>query len=319
MANVNLRNKVVVPVVLIIGIFVGGAVVLRTKGIWAAILTEGKKVIFPIASQPDADPDNDGLKNWEEDTYRTDPRNPDTDGDGYLDGEETASGYDPTIPAPNDALAGTDTSSPRPLPKNLTTQLAQLLAEKIAKGEVEPSTADKISLDDSSIPYNQEIIDEVFYEVGQRAKQYFAMPEMRDEDIKISTQPTDYEEIGRYITAMSQAVATGNETGQSTKTEPEIIKEAVETKNMRKIEILLESYQQGVEKTKQVTTPKDFADIHKKQLAIFMQLEKIMTAIKNLEEDPAMASAAIESYPPTIDALIEMGKELVARIEQYQD
>ena len=58
--------------------------------------------------------------------------------------------------------------------------------------------------------------------------------------------------------------------------------------------------------------------LRKKQLAIFMQLEKIMTAIKNLEEDPAMASAAIESYPPTIGALIEMGKELAARIERYQ-
>ena len=62
MANANLRNKVVVPVVLIIGVFIGGVVVLRTKGIGATILTEGKKVIFPIASQPDADPDNDGLK-----------------------------------------------------------------------------------------------------------------------------------------------------------------------------------------------------------------------------------------------------------------
>ena len=40
-----------------------------------------------------------------------------------------------------------------------------------------------------------------------------------------------------------------------------------------------------------------------------MQLEKIMTAIKNLEEDPAMASAAIESYPVTITALEEMGKK----------
>ena len=318
MANVNLRNKVVVPVVLIIGVFIGGAVVLRTKGIGAAILTEGKKVMFPIASQPDADPDNDGLKNWEEDTYRTDPRNPDTDGDGYLDGEETASGYDPTIPAPNDALEGTDASAPRPLPKNLTTQLAQLLAEKIAKGEVEPSSADKISLDDSSIPYNQEIIDEVFYEVGQRAKQYFAMPEIRDTDIKISTQPTDYEEIGRYITAMSQTMASNSAAISSTQTEPEIIKEAVETKDMRKIGVLLELYRQGAEKTKQITAPKDFADIHKKQLAIFMQLEKIMTAIKNLEEDPAMASAAIESYPVTITALEEMGKELVTRIEKYQ-
>ena len=144
------------------------------------------------------------------------------------------------------------------------------------------------------------------------------MPEVRDEDIKISTQPTDYEEIGRYITAMSQAVAAGNETEQSTKTEPEIIREAVEIKDMRKIGILLESYKQGAEKTRQITAPKDFADIHKKQLAIFMQLEKIMTAIKNLEEDPAMASAAIESYSPTVNALIEMGKELAARIERYQ-
>lgn len=318
MANVNLRNKAVVPVVLIIGVFIGGAVVLRTKGIGATILTEGKKVMFPIASQPDADPDNDGLKNWEEDTHRTDPRNPDTDGDGYLDGEETASGYDPTIPAPNDAIEGTDTGAPRPLPKNLTNQLAQLLAEKIAKGEVEPSAANKISFDDPSISYNQEIIDEVFYEVGQRAKQYFAMPEIRDEDIKISTQPTDYEEIGRYITAMSQAVASNSAGTNSKQTEPEIIKEAVETKDMRKIEVLLESYKQGVEKTKQVEAPKDFADIHKKQLAIFAQLEKIMTAVKNLEEDPAMASAAIESYPATITALEEMGKELVTRIEKYQ-
>lgn len=318
MANVNLRNKMVVPIVLIIGVFIGGVAVLRTKGIGATILTEGKKVIFPIASQPDADPDNDGLKNWEEDAYRTDPRNPDTDGDGYLDGEEVASGYDPTIPAPNDALEGTDASAPRPLPKNLTTQLAQLLAEKIAKGEIEPSTADKISLDDSSIPYNQEIIDEVFYEVGQRAKQYFAMPEIRDDDIKISTQPTDYEEIGRYVTAMSQAMISNNTKTNSKQTEPEIIKEAVETKNMRKIGVLLESYKQGAEKTKQITAPKDFTDIHKKQLAIFMQLEKIMTAIKNLEDDPAMASAAIESYPATITALEEMGKELVIRIEKHQ-
>lgn len=306
------------PVVLLIGIFIGGVAVLRTKGIGAAMLTEGKKVLFPIASQPDADPDSDGLKNWEEETYRTDPRNKDSDGDGYLDGEEVASGYDPTIPSPNDALSGTDTGAPRPLPKNLTTQLAQLLTEKIASGEIEPSMLKELSLSDPSIEYNQEIIDEVFYQVGLRARQYFSLPEVKDEDIKISGAPTTYAEIGQYITAMSQAIASSESLKNNQKTEPEIIKEAVETKNMKKIEILLESYRQGAEKTKQVTAPRDFIDIHKKQIAIFLLLEKIMEAIKNLEDDPAMATAAIETYPKTISALTDMAKELMARIEKYQ-
>jgi hypothetical protein len=42
------------------------------------------------------DSDNDGLTNDQERVYKTDPLNPDTDGDGYKDGAEVATGYDPT-------------------------------------------------------------------------------------------------------------------------------------------------------------------------------------------------------------------------------
>ena len=42
------------------------------------------------------DTDNDGLTNDQERVYKTDPLNPDTDGDGYRDGVEGATGYDPT-------------------------------------------------------------------------------------------------------------------------------------------------------------------------------------------------------------------------------
>ena len=41
------------------------------------------------------DSDNDGLSNEEEKELGTDPNNPDTDGDGYLDGEEVTHGYNP--------------------------------------------------------------------------------------------------------------------------------------------------------------------------------------------------------------------------------
>jgi len=43
------------------------------------------------------DSDNDGLSNSEEEQYGTDINNPDTDGDGYNDGEEVKNGYNPLI------------------------------------------------------------------------------------------------------------------------------------------------------------------------------------------------------------------------------
>ena len=52
----------------------------------------------------DQDADKDGLTNREESTWNTDFENPDSDGDGFLDGEEVASGHDPLKPGPDDAL-----------------------------------------------------------------------------------------------------------------------------------------------------------------------------------------------------------------------
>jgi hypothetical protein len=70
------------------------------------------------------DSDQDGLTNQEEKTLGTDPNNPDTDGDGYSDGKEVQSGYNPLKPAPGDQLlpsapsASQKTSSPA-LPKDI--------------------------------------------------------------------------------------------------------------------------------------------------------------------------------------------------------
>jgi hypothetical protein len=45
----------------------------------------------------DSDSDNDGLTDVMEEIYGTDKNNPDTDGDGYLDGDEVENGYDPLV------------------------------------------------------------------------------------------------------------------------------------------------------------------------------------------------------------------------------
>ncbi len=61
------------------------------------------------------DDDKDGLPNTEEQRWGSDPTNPDTDGDGYLDGEEINARHNPTIPAPNDLLPA-QLAPPQPAP-----------------------------------------------------------------------------------------------------------------------------------------------------------------------------------------------------------
>lgn len=51
---------------------------------------------FPKAATPGVDTDSDGLTDTEENlVYGTNPQLPDTDGDGFLDGNEVFHGYDP--------------------------------------------------------------------------------------------------------------------------------------------------------------------------------------------------------------------------------
>lgn len=50
------------------------------------------------------DNDNDGLKDWEEQLWKSDPTNPDSDSDGTPDGLEIKSGRNPNVAGPNDKL-----------------------------------------------------------------------------------------------------------------------------------------------------------------------------------------------------------------------
>jgi hypothetical protein len=54
------------------------------------------------------DSDNDGLKDWEESLWGSDPNNADTDGDGTTDGEEVATNRDPLVAGPDDILTQTN-------------------------------------------------------------------------------------------------------------------------------------------------------------------------------------------------------------------
>lgn len=85
------------------------------------------------------DTDGDGLPDWQETIWGTDPNNPDTDGDGTSDGKEVNENRNPTIAGPDDKILSdkeialqyvpqkTDPNSMTSiLSKNLLLRLAQL-------------------------------------------------------------------------------------------------------------------------------------------------------------------------------------------------
>lgn len=107
------RLVIIILAVLIVGV-VGGTVALILARLRSGQETQqtvqqpGNLQQAPTGRQqvvdPTGDDDEDGLPNSDEALWGTDPNNPDTDGDGFRDGEEVDAGHNPTIPSPNDLL-----------------------------------------------------------------------------------------------------------------------------------------------------------------------------------------------------------------------
>ncbi|QQG45941.1 MAG: hypothetical protein HYY55_03085 [Candidatus Niyogibacteria bacterium] len=96
------------------------ALAIAAGAFWISKKPDVKKMasgvnITPISGEKTAiespDSDGDGLKDWEEKLWGTDPLNPDTDGDQAPDGEEIKLGRDPLKKGPDDLLNSSSASS----------------------------------------------------------------------------------------------------------------------------------------------------------------------------------------------------------------
>lgn len=107
-----------------------------------------KPLTGSVLEAVDQDVDKDGLTNKEESYWNTDQNNPDTDGDGFLDGEEVASRHDPLIPGPDDFL---------PTDDNLTKKTSLLMVSGLVEGSLKPDSPNYAqSLDDLALTIEED-------------------------------------------------------------------------------------------------------------------------------------------------------------------
>ncbi|OGZ35265.1 MAG: hypothetical protein A3A94_01460 [Candidatus Portnoybacteria bacterium RIFCSPLOWO2_01_FULL_43_11] len=302
--------------ILAIGIIIGGFLVLKSK------IDQSGAPSKNISLNSLKDSDEDGLLDWEEAIYKTNPNNPDTDGDGYFDGEEIASGYDPLKPAPNDKSSD-KAMEPRPAPgvlsrdTNLTKVLVQDIVSGMMAGAINPLVSENGAADIDSA--SQANLDEFLTNALADSSQVL-IPEIKDEELKISSDNSE-EAVKNYLTKYSEIILKYLDAPEFKTTEMEDTLHALETRNFSQINKRINAYKLTYEELKNTPVPLNALEIHKLELQILLISINTFEAVKNVDEDPLKAVLAVQNHPITIDLAKEIAikaDELVKKIVESQ-
>lgn len=315
-------NILAAILILVVGVFIGGYLVLKSGKISAGELStilQGQ-TIDPALCQPNVDEatkdsDNDGLKDWQEiQLYKTDACKQDSDGDGYLDGEEVASGYDPAKKAPGDELPGTMPKTPRPLPENLTIVLQQKLSEQIRQDRISPLDANGNLLSSKELEEFPGIQQSV-WEVTQHKNQIFA-PEIIAPDEIRTTNLNDPQSIQNYLKKVRDCF-NFEKTEFSSKIEAQTFLDAIQDNDFSVLEGRLQEYQKSYQNLKLLTVPSDFFVLHTQLMNIFSSLAKMYQAIINIESDPLKANLALQQYAVSMEQAIQWAQNFEATVKSH--
>jgi hypothetical protein len=261
------------------------------------LLLNGKSVDAQVLGNiTKKDSDGDGLKDWEEDLWGTDPRKKDTDGDGTDDGEEVDTGRNPNIAGPDDEYqndvfvkqTNTDFSN-----KELTE------TDKFAQNFFQ----NYISLRDSSGQLSEnDKINLINASVGDIAGTYISAQNYTLSDLNIS-QDTDSVSARNYGNALGEIILK-----HSFETEDEltIFNRSVtknDVKEIEKLDPIINGYKNILKDSLAVSVPQDATNEH---IVFIQSIASVTESIENMRviySDPIRAIAGIGGYEQGVELL----------------
>jgi len=305
--------KKIPPITLIMGaiLLIGGLIfVLKyaDKESLTKVKLAGKT--FKVSKESLKDSDNDGLKDWEEELFGTDPFNPDTDGDGYLDGEEVDSGHNPLVKAPGDKLA----FYPLPLGEkyNITQKVfadetidSMLDSYIFQKGEYimdhpeiySPETFSAFTKQSTIKEMSRRALADIYPILLEKTQETISeIPEIfdiniTDEDIKISDDNSP-EAIKLYL---SQAYSFLNSDVFFLQEQSfQALLSAFNNDDFSQLDNLIKSNDLKIEKAKEIIVPSSWKEIHKKGLELTLKIRNIFVSLRDAQADPLKAYIALQ-------------------------
>lgn len=263
------------------------------------------------------DRDEDGLIDGEELAWGTDLNNSDSDGDGYSDGVEVKSGYNPTKPAPGDKLINIQgeqvekQNEIKSSKNNLTEEYFLELASKkrdylgalrlVAEGNtklIEENNLGELSLTEDDL---NSVLEKVSEKVQLSEDEVAPISE---NEIIIIPRPTgsieeikktEKTQIEKYITTMGYLIITRapfqiNSEDDFLNSGANFIEEvamALINNDLKTLEKIREKNQEVFEELKKIETPEIIKDLHLKILYIYKYfLEGVDEKTLINQEDP---------------------------------
>lgn len=238
-----------------------------------------------------SDTDSDGLKDWEEALWGTNPEKSDTDDDGTEDGKEVDTNRNPAIPGPDDTLdlenvgsaspgsteAGEEPTATEKLAGTFFTEYLTMRQT----GEIETSFG------------RESIIESTLREIQNTAP---SIRKFVEKDILVSPQQgTDA--VATYVNIVG---ATINRHSIQNENEAVILLRALEEEDEEVLGQLIpiQSVYTNISRDlKQVVVPKEAISSHLKLLNAVTALEKSIGDMRLAFSDPVLMFHAVTRYP----------------------
>ncbi|MBI5045580.1 MAG: hypothetical protein HZC14_01070 [Candidatus Niyogibacteria bacterium] len=256
------------------------------------------------------DPDHDGLKNWEETLWKTDPNNPDTDGDKTPDGQEIKENRNPLKAGPDDKLTPPETSNinnNQLLDTNgaYSVNLTQQLSKNFNSGALQDLRSGKSGLSLGNLDAST-----------QTALQNFKTtltPSIPLNELLVS-QDNSAQAIQKYIFEINKLMTT---TIPPSMSEQNALLSITQSYNDALAVEYANYYARIADNLKQISVPSDFAATHQRGAEIFLGLSKTYEGLRSMKNDPLKALVAFQENMTLRDELVILLQNFAEQTKKY--
>lgn len=291
----NLPKKQFVGAFLLILFMAGGVLFVKNSsgekspekgGLVAVTDTENA-----FANEAQKDTDNDGLKDWEEDLWKTDKTNSDTDGDGTPDGEEVRNKRNPTKAGPGDEYKSIEESPLGDIAKEIEAEKNLTLTDIFARDFM----SGYFALKDAG-QYTNETRDKFIKTLFASVDTLPAEEKYTLADLTI-TEKSDVETLKNYGNEVSGILRRFYES--SLGDELRILDNAVKKEDadeLHKLEQFAERYKKLATDLLKTKTPFIVADTHLGFLSGYRGLGEALSGMTTILNDPMGGTAYVKKY-----------------------
>lgn len=264
-----------------------------------------------IAAEAAKDSDGDGLKDWEEAVWGTDPQNPDSDKDKTTDGEEIAQGRDPLKKGPDDKIslqalkagkaAGAETEN------NLTFRLAKNILESGAIEAIGPDGG----ITSTDFLKNVSLPEDMSAEALLLPSEKISV-----KSLKI-VQANDAETVRQYFNALAAAYAKQPQV-TSGKGDINIVAEAIASgdySELAKLEVIASGLGRLADDIKKTAVPSAYADFALEELGYIVRTKRAVEILANAESDPLAAAIILPKRIELYQQIAELHRQTVSELK----